>query len=101
MATNEIYESKLQQLRHISRCLRYLQKCNQTPLHFACNRGSKRGFRVTKILLKQWEEGRLAEDLYKCLPIQYAVQCGNMDTVKLLLETDNSNQLMHVRTLCF
>ncbi|KAM3722182.1 Ankyrin-3 [Dirofilaria immitis] len=69
---------------------------NQTPLHFACGRASKRGFRVTQILLKHWEEGRLVEDLHKCLPIHYAVKCGNMDTVKLLLEVDDSNQLMHI-----
>ncbi|VDK86753.1 unnamed protein product [Litomosoides sigmodontis] len=87
-------------IRHLLSCkidFKALEtKFNQTPLHFACNRSSKRGFRVTQILLKQWEEGRLAEDLYKCLPIQYAVQCGNIDTVKLLLEMDYSNQLMHV-----
>ncbi|VBB29877.1 unnamed protein product, partial [Acanthocheilonema viteae] len=71
-------------------------KSNQIPLHFACSRASKRGFRVAHMLLKHWEKGRLVEDLHKCLPIQYAVQCGNMDTVKLLLEIDKSNQLSHV-----
>ncbi|EFO12460.2 hypothetical protein LOAG_16074, partial [Loa loa] len=68
---------------------------NQTPLHFACSRASKRGFRVVQLLLKHWKEGRLVEDLQKCLPINYAVKCGNIETVKLLLEIDDSNQLMH------
>lgn len=78
-----------------------LQKSNQIPLHFACSRASKRGFRVTQLLLKYWEEGRLVEDLQKCLPIHYAVQCGNIDTVKLLLEVYDSNQLLHVRCLFY
>uniref|UniRef100_A0A1I7V877 ANK_REP_REGION domain-containing protein n=4 Tax=Loa loa TaxID=7209 RepID=A0A1I7V877_LOALO len=73
-----------------------LQISNQTPLHFACSRASKRGFRVVQLLLKHWKEGRLVEDLQKCLPINYAVKCGNIETVKLLLEIDDSNQLMHV-----
>ncbi|VDO22043.1 unnamed protein product [Brugia timori] len=70
---------------------------NQTPLHLACKRTSKRGFRVTQLLLKYWEDGRLVEDLQKCLPIHYAVKCGNLETVKLLLEVNESNQLKHVR----
>ncbi|CAG9537301.1 unnamed protein product [Cercopithifilaria johnstoni] len=71
-------------------------RSNKIPLHFACNRSSKLGCRVTQILLKHLREGHLVEDLHKCLPIQYAVQCGNIDTVKLLLEIDRSNQLLHV-----
>ncbi|KAK6105831.1 Ankyrin repeats (3 copies) family protein [Brugia pahangi] len=69
---------------------------NQTPLHLACKRTSKRGFRVTQLLLKYWEDGRLVEDLQKCLPIHYAVKCGNLETVKLLLEVNESNQLKHI-----
>nr|CRZ23734.1 BMA-TRP-4 [Brugia malayi] len=70
---------------------------NQTPLHLACKRTSKRGFRVTQLLLKYWEDGRLVEDLQKCLPIHYAVKCGNLETVKLLLEIDrNGDSLLHL-----
>ncbi|VDK85211.1 unnamed protein product [Onchocerca ochengi] len=87
-------------IQHLLNCKIDFKICettsNKTPLHFACARASKRGFYVTQVLLRHWEEGRLAQDLQKCLPIHYAVKCGNMDTVQLLLEVDDNNQLMHV-----
>ncbi|VDM95657.1 unnamed protein product, partial [Thelazia callipaeda] len=66
------------------------------PLHFSCGRPSQHGFNVSKLLLDHWKEGRLVEDAQKFLPIQYAVQCGNVDTVNLLLQEDDYNQLVHV-----
>ncbi|VDK36244.1 unnamed protein product [Gongylonema pulchrum] len=72
---------------------------SQTPLHYACNRASQRGSRVVDLLLEQWNDGRYAEDAQKCLPIHYAIQCGNITTVKLLLTDGEQQQITHVSNL--
>lgn len=76
--------------------LNSLQTFNQTPLHFASGRPSQRGFRIAQLLLERWSEGRFAEDDQKCLPVHYAVQCGNIATMKLLLKEEELKQVTHV-----
>ncbi|VDN17895.1 unnamed protein product [Gongylonema pulchrum] len=73
-----------------------VKQCGGTPLHYACSRASQRGSRVVDLLLEQWNDGRYAEDAQKCLPIHYAIQCGNITTAKLLLTDGEQQQITHV-----